>query len=353
MKLQEVLDKIKEMKGSDIHISVGNPIAFRIHGEIHRINEYSLNKSDVMEYLSIILNEDKMSDFKKGLDVDVAYQDSSGDRFRINVFKQKKTPAIVMRLITGDIPSMDDLGLPEVLKELALLPRGLILITGPTGSGKSTTLATMVDYINESKSKHILTLEDPIEFVYNQKKSIVNQREVHNDTESFGAALKSALREDPDVILVGEMRDFETIQLAITAAETGHLVLSTLHTTGAPDTIGRIVDSFPPHQQSQVRSQLSSSLQAVVSQVLVPKIGGGRIAAHEIMRATDAIANNIREGNMSGIEESMRSGGNQGMIQLDSSLAKLVNAGKTTKESAEEFVKKIDDFRRLIGENNR
>lgn len=348
MKLQEIINKAKELDGSDIHISAGNPLIIRVHGEIVKYEEFFITPEIADNLAKEMMSDLQVSLFEKGADVDVSYSDDVQDRLRVNVFRQKKTTAIVMRLIDNKIPTIDEMNLPPILKEFSMLPRGMVLITGPTGSGKSTTLASMIDFINESRAKHILTMEDPIEFLHPQKMSVINQREMKTDSDSFAEALKSSLREDPDIILVGEMRDPETIQLALTAAETGHLVLSTLHTIGAPETLNRIVDSFPPHQQSQVRSQMSSSLKAVVSQVLVPKIGGGRVAAHEIMISNAAIANNIRENKITSITSVMETGMREGMILLDRSLAELVKKGLITKEAAYDYVKNRDTFDRLV-----
>lgn len=346
--IKDILKKASEMDASDVHLNTYNPPAFRIDGEIQRIGDEPLTAESIMECINTVTNDLEKEMYKKGEDIDSSYEDEDGNRFRINIFTQRKSPAMVVRLLNTHIPTLEEYNLPRVLAELAELPRGMVLVTGPTGSGKSTTLAAMINHINMNKKKHILTLEDPIEYIHEQKQSILNQREIHKDSKSFDDSLKSALREDPDIILIGEMRDIETIKLAITAAETGHLVLSTLHTIGAPDTINRIIDTFPADQQSQVRAQLSMSLKGVVSQVLIPKVGGGRIAAHEILISNDAIANNIRQNAIQNISSSMLSGKGQGMQLLDHKLAELVREGKIERDKAKEFVKDKEQFDRLM-----
>ena len=316
--------------------------ALPIYGDVN------LTSDDIMDCINYVTNDLEKELYANGEDIDSSFEDKDGSRFRINIFTQRNSPAMVVRLLNTYIPTLEEFGLPDVLKNLAELPRGLVLVTGPTGSGKSTTLAAMINHININKNKHILTLEDPVEYIHPQKKSIINQREIHKDSKSFDDSLKSALREDPDIILIGEMRDIETIRLAITAAETGHLVLSTLHTIGAPDTINRIIDAFPSDQQDQVRAQLSMSLKGVVSQVLVPKAEGGRIAAHEILITNDAIANNIRQNAIQNIPTAMLSGRSVGMKILDHELATLVKRGKVERAKAQEYVKDIETFKRLL-----
>ncbi len=287
-----------ERGGSDLHITVGSPPGIRQRGEIVSVeNMKPLSPRDTMDMLLGLLSEEQRRRFETELELDFAYSIPGVSRFRANVFQQRNSMGAVFRVIPIRIPTMDDLGLPKVCRYLAERPRGLVLVTGPTGSGKSTTLAAMVDYINTNRPVHIITMEDPIEFMHRNKKAYVNQREVGEDTHSFASALKRVLRQDPDVILVGEMRDLETISAAITAAETGHLVLATLHTTGGPETVDRVIDVFPPHQQQQVRMQLSNTLEGVLSQVLMRSTDGrSRIMAMEIMLGVPAISNLIREG---------------------------------------------------------
>jgi twitching motility protein PilT len=282
-------------------------------------------------------------------EIDFSYSISNVGRFRVNAFKQRGSYAMVLRIIPLRIPSMEELGLPKVTDELTKLPRGLILVTGPTGSGKTTTLASVINKINSERRCHIVTLEDPLEYLHSHKKSIVNQREVGSDTESFANALRGALREDPDVILVGEMRDLETISIAITAAETGHLVLSTLHTNGAAKTIDRIVDVFPPYQQQQIRVQLAAVIEAVISQQLLPKASGkGRVAAHEVMVASPAIRNLIREGKIHQIDTVIQTSSALGMQTMDTSLVNLYRRGEITKETAISQAYNIDEIRKKL-----
>ncbi len=290
------------------------------------------------------MNDKQRQDFEERLETDFSFEVPGVARFRVNAFNQNRGAGAVFRTIPSKILSMEDLGMGNVFRKITDVARGLILVTGPTGSGKSTTLAAMIDYLNCNKHHHILTIEDPIEFVHESKKCLVNQREVHRDTLGFSEALRSALREDPDVILVGEMRDLETIRLALTAAETGHLVFGTLHTTSAAKTIDRIVDVFPAQEKSMIRSMLSESLHAVVSQALLKKVGGGRVAAHEIMMGTPAIRNLIREDKVAQMYSSIQTGGSVGMQTLDMCLADLVKKGLITRESARERAKVPDNF---------
>lgn len=309
---------------SDVHISAGMPPVIRVDGSTRRLDVPALSNDAATKLLFDIMNDKQRKDFQNDLELDFSFEVPDLARFRVNVFNQDRGIGGVLRTIPTIIKSLDELGCPTIFKDIAETPRGLVLVTGPTGSGKSTTLAAMVNYINENKAHHILTVEDPIEFVHKPKKSVINQREVHRDTRSFNAALKSALREDPDVILVGEMRDLETIRLALTAAETGHVVFGTLHTSSAPKTIDRIVDVFPAGEKAIVRGMLSESLRAVVSQTLLAKEDGGRVAAHEIMVATPAIKNLIREEKVSQMYSIIQTGKALGMQTLDQCLQELV-----------------------------
>ncbi|MEC8138758.1 MAG: type IV pilus twitching motility protein PilT, partial [Pseudomonadota bacterium] len=306
----------------------------RVDGDVRRINIPALEQKDVNSLVYDIMNDNQRKDYEQNLEVDFSFEVPNLARFRVNAFNSNRGPAAVFRTIPSDVLTLDDLGAPDIFKTIADNPRGLVLVTGPTGSGKSTTLAAMVDYINQTKHHHILTIEDPIEFVHENKLSLINQREVHRDTHSFSNALRSALREDPDVILVGELRDLETIRLAMTAAETGHLVFGTLHTTSAPKTIDRIIDVFPGEEKDMVRSMLSESLRAVISQTLLKKVGGGRVAAHEIMIGIPAIRNLIREDKIAQMYSSIQTGASHGMQTMDQCLGNLVNYGIITNVDA-------------------
>lgn len=332
--LKELLEKTIELNASDLHLTTGTPPVIRLNGKLIAIGEENLNKDIMSEFAKEILG-DKFDEYNEIGEADISYELSNKGRFRVNVFKQSNKDAIALRVMSLKIPSLDELNHPNILKELIKKQRGLILVTGPTGSGKSTTLAAMINEINKTRSAHIITLEDPIEYVHNHQKCIINQREIGKDTKSYANALRAVLREDPDVILVGEMRDLETISIAITAAETGHLVLSTLHTIGAAKTIDRIIDVFPPHQQQQIRIQLASVLQGIISQQLVPSIDGTkRFAALETMVITPAIQNQIREGKTYQIESAIQTGGRFGMKTMDMSLGELVRNGDISKETA-------------------
>lgn len=335
MEIEEIVLEGIQRKASDIHITVGIPPAFRIDGELVSFGNKKLYPEDTEYLVKQTMNELQFEKFIEAGEYDFSFSIQGISRFRVNAYKQRGSFGMALRIIPYDIPTMQFLGLPSVIEELTELNRGLILVTGPTGSGKSTTLATMIDKINSNRRCHIITLEDPIEYLHKHDKSIINQREIGNDTKSFANALRGALREDPDVILVGEMRDLDTISIAITAAETGHLVLSTLHTIGAPQTIDRIIDVFPPYQQQQVRIQLSSVIQAIITQQLLPKADGkGRIAAFEVMIATPAIRNLIRESKVHQIETAMLTGTKNKMQTMDNSLLQLYKAGKITKDMA-------------------
>ena len=324
MDISELLAFAQNNKASDLHLSSGLPPMIRVDGDMKRINLPTLEAETVIGMIFDIMNDQQRKSYEENLEVDFSFEIPNVSRFRVNAFNQDRGPAAVFRTIPSVVLSLDDLDAPQIFRELVMKPRGLILVTGPTGSGKSTTLAAMVDHINEKEKAHILTVEDPIEFVHQSKKCLINQRELHKDTHSFENALKSALREDPDVILVGELRDLETIRLAMTAAETGHLVLATLHTSSAPKTIDRIVDVFPAEEKSMVRSMLSESIQAVISQTLLKRIGGGRVAAHEIMVGTGAIRNLIREDKIAQMYSMIQTGQNDGMQTLDQCLENLV-----------------------------
>jgi twitching motility protein PilT len=334
MDITELLAFSVENNASDLHLSSGNPPSIRVDGDVRKLNIPAFDEKDVNALVYDIMNDRQRKEYEENLEVDFSFEVPNLARFRVNAFNQNRGPAAVFRTIPSKILSLDDLACPDIFRDIANLPRGLVLVTGPTGSGKSTTLAAMVDYINKNKHDHILTIEDPIEFVHQSQSCLINQREVHRDTLSFSAALRSALREDPDVILVGEMRDLETIRLAMTAAETGHLVFGTLHTTSAPKTIDRIIDVFPGEEKAMVRSMLSESLRAVISQTLVKKVGGGRVAAHEIMMGVPAIRNLIREDKIAQMYSAIQTGMSHGMQTMDQCLKNLVNRGMITRQDA-------------------
>jgi twitching motility protein PilT len=349
--VNDLLTKMTELGASDLHLTVGIPPTVRIDGSITPLEGFPvLNGSEIRRMIYSILNTRQRERFEAELELDTSYSVPNIGRFRVNIFIQRDSVGAVMRAVPFEIVPLERLGLPLAIAGLAALPRGLVLCTGPTGSGKSTTLASLVDVINVGKAVHIMTVEDPIEFLHHHKKSIVNQREVGEDTRSFATALKHVLRQDPDVILVGEMRDLETISTALTAAETGHLVFGTLHTQDAPQSVDRIIDVFPAHQQQQIRVQLASALQGVVCQQLVPRINGtGRAVACEVLIATPAVRNLIREGKTHQIYSTMQAGGRYGMQTMDQSLANLVKAGKIGMDAAIERCANEDDLRRLAG----
>jgi twitching motility protein PilT len=336
MDITELLMQSVHRGASDLHLSAGLAPMLRVDGEVWPLDGPALSATHVADLLSPLLNRYQQKDFETSLETDFAFELPGVGRFRVNVFQQARGMGAVFRSIPAQVQSLESLGLGAVFQRIAQLPRGLVLVTGPTGSGKSTTLAAMIDHLNQHRRQHILTLEDPIEFIHQPNRSLINQRQVHRDTQSFSAALRSALRQDPDVILVGELRDLETIRLALTAAETGHLVFGTLHTASAAKTVDRLVDVFPAGEKPMVRSMLSESLQAVVSQVLVKKIGGGRVAAHEIMLSTPAIRNLIREDKVAQMVSAMQTGGALGMKTLDMSLKALVTEGVISREEARE-----------------
>jgi twitching motility protein PilT len=329
---------------SDLHLSAGVPPMIRVDGDIKRVNMPALEHKEVHSMVYDIMNDKQRKDFEEFFETDFSFEIPGLARFRVNAYNQNRGAGAVFRTIPSKILTLDDLSAPKIFKDISLTNRGIVLVTGPTGSGKSTTLAAMIDYINDTKPDHVLTVEDPIEFVHESKKSLINQREVHRDTLGFNEALRSALREDPDIILVGEMRDLETIRLALTAAETGHLVFGTLHTSSAAKTIDRIVDVFPAAEKDMVRSMLSESLRAVISQTLLKKNGGGRVAAHEIMIGTPAIRNLIRENKIAQMYSAIQTGQSAGMQTLDQCLAELVRKGVISREEARYKAQHKDQF---------
>ncbi|MFW1677309.1 type IV pilus twitching motility protein PilT [Pontibacter sp. JAM-7] len=336
MDITELLTFSVQQNASDLHISAGMPPVIRVDGEVRRIKLPALDHKQVHGLIYDIMNDKQRKEYEEVYETDFSFEIPGTARFRVNAYNQDRGAAAVFRTIPSNVLTMDDLGMGQVFRDLSEKARGLVLVTGPTGSGKSTTLAAMVDYINDTRPDHILTIEDPIEFVHQSKKCLINQREVHRDTHSFANALRSALREDPDVILVGEMRDLETIRLALTAAETGHLVFGTLHTTSAAKTIDRVIDVFPAAEKTMVRSMLSESLQGVISQTLLKKPQGGRCAAHEIMIGTPAIRNLIREDKVAQMYSAIQTGSAFGMKTLDQCLAELVSKGQISRETARE-----------------
>jgi len=344
MDITELLAFSAKQGASDLHLSAGLPPMIRVDGDVRRINLPAMEHKEVHSLIYDIMNDKQRKDFEEFLETDFSFEVPGVARFRVNAFNQNRGSAGVFRTIPSKVLTMEDLGMGQVFKEISEVPRGLVLVTGPTGSGKSTTLAAMIDYINDNRYDHILTIEDPIEFVHESKKCLMNQREVHRDTLGFNEALRSALREDPDIILVGELRDLETIRLALTAAETGHLVFGTLHTTSAAKTIDRVVDVFPAEEKSMVRSMLSESLQAVISQSLLKKTNGGRIAAHEIMIGTAAIRNLIREGKVAQMYSAIQTGASIGMQTLDQCLQDLLSKGHITRDTAREKAKLPENF---------
>jgi twitching motility protein PilT len=344
MDITELLAFSAKNGASDLHLSAGLPPMIRVDGEIRRINLPAMEHKEVHRLVYDIMNDKQRRDYEEFLETDFSFEVPGIARFRVNAFTQNRGAGAVFRTIPSKVLTMDDLGMGQVFKDICEFPRGIVLVTGPTGSGKSTTLAAMIDYINERRFDHILTIEDPIEFVHQSKKCLVNQREVHRDTHGFNEALRSALREDPDIILVGELRDLETIRLALTAAETGHLVFGTLHTTSAAKTIDRVIDVFPAEEKSMVRSMLSESLQAVISQTLLKKTAGGRIAAHEIMIGIPAIRNLIRENKVAQMYSAIQTGAGYGMTTLDQTLKGLVSKGLISPQVAKTMATQPDSF---------
>lgn len=344
MDITELLAFSVKNKASDLHLSAGLPPMIRVDGDVRRINVPPLDHKTVHSLVYDIMNDKQRKDFEEFLETDFSFELPGIARFRVNAFNHNRGAGAVFRTIPSQVLTLEELGAPAVFKEICMHPRGLVLVTGPTGSGKSTTLAAMIDYINDNDYGHILTVEDPIEFVHESKRCLINQREVHRDTLGFNEALRSALREDPDIILVGEMRDLETIRLALTAAETGHLVFGTLHTSSAAKTIDRIVDVFPAAEKDMTRSMLSESLMAVISQTLLKKVGGGRVAGHEIMVGTPAIRNLIREDKIAQMYSAIQTGAQHGMQTLDQCLKDLLAKGLVSRQDAREKAKNKDDF---------
>lgn len=352
MDISQLLGFAHQQGASDLHISAGEPPMIRIHGDVKRIKMPSLSPEQTHAMIYDIMGDGQRKVFEEFSDIDFSMDLGEIARFRVNVFRQRRGLGAVFRTIPTKILSLDELGAPAILKDISRLEKGLVLVTGPTGSGKSTTLAGMIDLINDELEGHILTVEDPIEFVHKSKKCLVNQREIGPHTRNFNSSLKAALREDPDIILVGEMRDLETIQLALTAAETGHLVFGTLHTSSAPKTVDRIIDVFPPMQQAQIRAMLSESVQAIITQTLCKKIGGGRAAAQEILIGTVAVRNLIREGKIHQIASTMQTGQALGMQTMEMHLKELVDRKIITRETAIEKTgnpKMFDELDQSLG----
>ncbi len=350
MNLGQILDVAISSKASDVHLAVGLPPIVRVNGRLVHVGKVLLTDADNLSFAQEILGERLYQVYRETGEFDVAYTYQKVNNFRVNVFNQRTHCGIVMRLIPSKVPTIDDLKLPEVFKKLCTKRKGLILVTGPTGSGKTTTLAAMIDYMSRTRNEHIITMEDPIEYIFQNGTGIVNQRQLGSDTQSFAMALRSALREDPDIIMVGEMRDLETIAAAITAAETGHLVLSTLHTIGSAKTIDRIIDVFPAAQQSQIRVQLSAVLEAVISQQLVPnRLNNGRKLALEVMIANHAILNLIREGKTSQIQNMLQLNKGEGMVTMDQSLLNLYRSGQIDEQTLFKYCVDYNEVRRQVG----
>ena len=348
--IDKILDEARVLGCSDVHFTTKISPVVRLHGSLRKLSSYpEMTEAGIMKIVEQMTSGRNLENIKNKVDTDFSYVTRRGYRHRVNIYHQKGNTAIAIRLLRNDIPSLADLDLPPILGDFSMRPRGLILLTGPTGSGKSTTLAAMIDYVNINRSAHIITIEDPIEYVHEHKRCMINQREVGDDVESFAMSLRAALREDPDVILVGEMRDFETINAAITAAETGHLVMSTLHTTCAADTINRIIDVFPAHQQNQIRSQLATVLVGIIAQTLIPKADGtGRIAALEILNATVSIKAMVRDNKVHIIQTAIQTGKKDGMVCLDQELARLVKEGVITDMAAREKSLDIAEYERYL-----
>lgn len=349
LRIELLLEEVVKKRASDLHLQVGLPPMLRIDGSLNPIPGYdALDEQKVEMLVNSILDQDQQQILQKDKEFDFSFAFGNLGRFRVNAFHERGNMAAALRLIPNEIKNVNELGMPPIVMKFADFPRGLVLVTGPTGSGKSTTLAALVDKINTERADHIITIEDPIEFTHKSKKSVVVQREVHYDTYSFSAALRSSLRQDPDVVLIGEMRDLETISAAITIAETGHLVFATLHTNSAAQSIDRMIDVFPPHQQPQIRAQLANILQAIVSQRLVPSIGGGRVVAAEILVANSAVRNIIREGKSHQLDAVIQTGAEQGMQTMDRTLAALVQAGTISLDEARNFAVDLTEFERMM-----
>lgn len=349
LRIELLLEDVIRKKASDLHLQIGLPPMLRIDGSLVAIPGFQgLSPEEVEKLVFAILDEDQQQILLKDKEFDFSFAFGDLGRFRVNAFHERGNLAAALRLIPNEIKTIVELGMPQVVNNFSAYPRGLVLVTGPTGSGKSTTLAALVDKINSEKSHHIITIEDPIEFTHKSKKSVVVQREVHYDTYSFSAALRSSLRQDPDVVLIGEMRDLETISAAITIAETGHLVFATLHTNSAAQSIDRMVDVFPPHQQPQIRAQLANILMAICSQRLIPAIGGGRVVAAEILIATPAVRNIIREGKSHQLDAVIQTGADQGMQSMDKTLVGLVQAGTITIDEARNYAVDLSEFDRMM-----
>jgi twitching motility protein PilT len=348
-RIEILLEEVIKKKASDLHLQVGLPPMLRVDGALIPVSGGEVMNEETVEALIFaILDEDQKQILLKDKEFDFSFAFGDLGRFRVNAFHERGNLAAALRLIPNQILTIEQLQLPEIVNKFAEYPRGLVLVTGPTGSGKSTTLAALVDKINTERSSHIITIEDPIEFTHKSKKSVIVQREVHYDTYSFSAALRSSLRQDPDVVLLGEMRDLETIAAAITIAETGHLVFATLHTNSASQSIDRMIDVFPPHQQPQIRSQLANILMAICSQRLIPSIGGGRVAAAELLMATPAVRNIIREGKSHQLEAVIQTGAEFGMQSMDKTLVNLIHNGTITYEEARNFAVDIEELDRLM-----
>jgi twitching motility protein PilT len=349
LKIELLLEQVIRLNASDLHLQVGLAPMLRIDGSLKPVEETpALEPAEVEHLIFSILDDDQKEILLKDKEVDFSFAFGTYGRFRVNAFHERGNLAAALRLIPAQIRTLEELQMPKTLQDFTKFPRGLVLVTGPTGSGKSTTLAAMIDKINTERSCHILTIEDPIEYAHHSKKSIVVQREIHYDTYSFSAALRSSLRQDPDVVLIGEMRDLETIAAAVTIAETGHLVLATLHTNSAAQSIDRMIDVFPPHQQQQIRVQLAGMLQGIVSQRLVPAIGGGRAVATEILVATGAVRNIIREGKTHQLDAVIQTGAEFGMQSMDRTLVQLIQAGKITFDEAKNFAVDLAELERLM-----
>ncbi|HIA92341.1 TPA: type IV pilus twitching motility protein PilT [Candidatus Saccharibacteria bacterium] len=349
VRIETLLETVLKKDASDLHIQLASKPMLRIDGQLVPVeNSTELTEEQVESLIFSVLDDDQKKILLKDKEIDFSFAFGDLGRFRANAFHERGNLALALRLIPNEIRTITDLGLPKVVSAFTEYGRGLVLVTGPTGSGKSTTLAAMIDKINEEKATHIITIEDPIEYIHKSKKALIVQRELHYDTVSFGEALRSSLRQDPDVILVGEMRDLDTISTAITLAETGHLVFATLHTNSAAQTVDRLVDVFPPHQQQQIRTQLAGILQGVVSQRLIPMVGGGRMAAAEILVATSAVRNIIREGKSHQLESVIQTGAEYGMQSMDKTLVKLIHSGKITYEEAVNYAVDIEELDRLM-----